>query len=169
MITEFFPKLLRNILKSNVSPSMLYNLYIHSGAHWNYSEESQVNTLKSNNNYESLDASMLYKLFRTFRCVNNPTQGWGHEPTNNDLSISDDIERIRILRNRSAHRCDTRIDQTEFENQFLQFHDITRRISSDHENELIAIETDSLDPNRQIELERALNELEDIKGMYTIC
>lgn len=148
---------------------MLYNLCMKPGVHWNYSEKSQVNTLKSSNNYESLDASMLYKLFRTFTCVDEPTQGWGKLPANYDISISDDIERIRILRNKSAHRCDTRIDQTEFENQFLQFHDITRRISIDHENELTAIETDSLDHKRQIELEKALHELEDIKGMYTIC
>ncbi|XP_076109021.1 uncharacterized protein LOC143077017 [Mytilus galloprovincialis] len=166
VITEFFPKLLRNILQSKVSPSMLYNLCIKPGVHWNYSEKSQVNTLKSSNNYESLDASMLYKLFRTFTCVDEPTQGWGKLPTNYDLSISDDIERIRILRNKSAHRCDTRIDQTEFENQFLQFHDITRRISIDHENELTAIETDSLDHKRQIELEKALHELEDIKERF---
>lgn len=138
------------------------------GRYWNKSQKLQINTLQSNLNFESLDASMIYQLFRTFSLVPNPTQGWGKKPTKNDKCIADDIERIHHLRNECAHRCDTCIDQATFDKFFVQFREITLRIASDYEHELTAIFRDSLDPNRQKDLEEVHQKLEDIKGIFII-
>lgn len=140
-----------------------------SGYKWDKSQQLQIQTLLSGQNYESLDASMLYQIFRRFNFVPAPTSGWGREPTNTDLTIGDDIERIRILRNKTAHRCDTCIDQTDFDDYFLQFREITHRIAVGYEHELTAIQECSLDPERQNELEKALKQLENIKGVKTFC
>lgn len=138
------------------------------GCKWDKSQILQIQKLQLSLSYESLDASMLYQLFRRFNFVTPPTQGWGIEPANCDIEMADDIERIRLLRNKTAHRCDTCIDQTEFDNYFVQFLKITQRIAPNHEHELTAIAEDSLDPQRQIQLIEALHELEDIKGIYNI-
>lgn len=135
---------------------------------WDKSQQLQIQKLHLSLSYESLDASMLYQLFRRFSIVTPPTHGWGGEPANCDFEIADDIERIRLFRNKTAHRCDTCIDQTEFDNYFAQFRGITQRIAPEYEHELIAIADDSLDPTRQKQLIQALQELEDIKGICNI-
>lgn len=168
MITEFFPKILRNLIPPGITPSIVHTLCNIPSCKWDKSQSFQIQQLKLRQSYESLDASMLYQLFRRFSFVAAPTQGWGKDPTNCDFEIADDIERIRHLRNKSAHRCDTCIDQTEFDNYFLQFHEITHRVAVSYEHELTAIAEGSLDPNRQIALMEALQELEDMKGIYTI-
>lgn len=142
----------------------MYSLCINSQKYWTLSEKSQINTLNVSDSYKSLDISLLYKLVKMFPCVPNPTQGWGQKPTKNDLSISDDIERIRILRNNAAHRSNTRVDQDDFNDFFLQFHEIARRSSMDVDHKLTELETTSLDPQKQIDKEKALIELEDVKG-----
>lgn len=140
----------------------------NSRRYWNESQKLQIKTLQSSLNFKSLDASMLYQLFRKYSFVPDPTQGWGKVPTESDKCTADDIERIHHLRNECAHRCDTCIDQATFDNYFVLFHKITQRIASDYEHELSAIYRDSLDPKRQKELEEALQKLEDIKGIFII-
>ncbi|XP_052103379.1 uncharacterized protein LOC127736829 [Mytilus californianus] len=166
VINEFFPKILQNLIPSFYSPLHLYNMCTQHGRNWDKSQTLQINKLQSNFGYTSLDASLLYQLFRTFSFVPNPTQGWGQIPAKRDTNIADDIEQIRLLRNECAHRCDTCIDPTVFDNYFLQFREITHRIAADYEHELTAIARESLDSKRQIDLEIALQELVDIKEQF---
>lgn len=49
--------------------------------------------------YKSFDVTLLYKLIRHLCPSLEPTNKWGNKPTRTDLSIGDDIERIRELRN----------------------------------------------------------------------
>lgn len=49
--------------------------------------------------YNSFDVTLLYKLIRHLCPSLEPTNKWGNKPTRTDLSIGDDIERIRELRN----------------------------------------------------------------------
>lgn len=168
VITEFFPKILRNIIPSSITPSTLHTWCTLPGCNWDKSQKLQIQQLKLSRSYESLDTSMLYQLFKRFSFVTAPTQGWGRDPQNCDFEIADDIERIRLLRNKSAHRYDTCIDQTEFDNYFLQFREITQRVAVSYEHELTAIAEGSLDPNTQIALMEALQKLEDNKGINTI-
>lgn len=136
---------------------------------WDKPQKVQIQKLQSSLSYESLDTSMLYQLFKRFQfVVKDPTRGWGKEPFKCDIRIADDIERIRLFRNKTAHRCNTCIDQTDFDNYFVQFREITQRIAADYEHELTAIADDSLDPKRQTQLTESLQELEDIKGIYNI-
>ncbi|CAG2189679.1 unnamed protein product [Mytilus edulis] len=163
-----FPKILRNSIPTNITPKLICTLCENSKCSLNASEKLQITTLKTSYSYDSCDASFLYKLIRNSNCLQPPTQGWGKIPTKKDTSLSDDIERIHMLRNKLAHRHNTRVDQNEFETYFMEFHKITQRISEDYEKELTSIETSSLDPNRQNDLTKALMALEDVKGEETI-
>ncbi|XP_062587785.1 uncharacterized protein LOC134249449, partial [Saccostrea cucullata] len=51
----------------------------------------------------SMDVSIMYKLLRNFSDITPPGNGWGKEPKIVDIAESDDIERIRLYRNKYSH------------------------------------------------------------------
>ncbi|XP_062618770.1 uncharacterized protein LOC134280377 isoform X2 [Saccostrea cucullata] len=51
----------------------------------------------------SMDISIMYKLLRNFSDIAPPGNGWGKEPKKVDITESDDIERIRLYRNKYSH------------------------------------------------------------------
>ena len=61
------------------------------------------------------DFTLLYKLIRNLlTAIPAPTCGWGKQPLPGDLNETDDIERIRHLRNNLAHNSDFKICDTDF-------------------------------------------------------
>ncbi|XP_062570675.1 uncharacterized protein LOC134232705 [Saccostrea cucullata] len=51
----------------------------------------------------SMDVTIMYKLLRNFSDIDPPGNGWGKEPKVDHIAESDDIERIRLYRNKSSH------------------------------------------------------------------
>ncbi|XP_061193744.1 uncharacterized protein LOC133201974 [Saccostrea echinata] len=51
----------------------------------------------------SMDVTIMYKLLRNFSDIGPPGNGWGKEPKIVDIKEGDDIERIRLYRNRYSH------------------------------------------------------------------
>ncbi|XP_062588459.1 uncharacterized protein LOC134250130 [Saccostrea cucullata] len=51
----------------------------------------------------SLDVTIMYKLLRNFSDIAPPGNEWGKEPRIVDITESDDIERIRLYRNKYCH------------------------------------------------------------------
>lgn len=67
-------------------------------------------------NYKDFDVTLLYKLIRHLCPSLEPTNKWGNKPTRKDLSVGDDIERIRELRNACfAHTESAEISNDDFE------------------------------------------------------
>lgn len=67
-------------------------------------------------NYKDFDVTLLYKLIRNLCPSLEPTNKWGNKPTRKDLSVGDDIERIRELRNACfAHTESAEISNDDFE------------------------------------------------------
>lgn len=65
--------------------------------------------------YSTFDITLLYKLIRYLCPSLEPPNKWGTKPTVNDVSIGDDIERIRELRNkRFAHPKCGKISDDDF-------------------------------------------------------
>ena len=61
------------------------------------------------------DFTLLYKLIRNLlTAIPAPTCGWGNRPLPGHLNETDDIERIRYLRNELAHNSDFEICDTDF-------------------------------------------------------
>ncbi|XP_062590375.1 uncharacterized protein LOC134251988 [Saccostrea cucullata] len=51
----------------------------------------------------SMDVTIMYKLLRNISGIAPPGNGWGKEPKILDITESDDIERIRLYRNKYSH------------------------------------------------------------------
>ena len=61
------------------------------------------------------DFTLLYTLIRNLLAtIPAPTCGWGNQPLPGHLNETDDIERIRHLRNNLAHNSDFEICDTDF-------------------------------------------------------
>ena len=54
-------------------------------------------------NYDDMDISLLYVLLRNICGIHAHTTGWGNTPDSTDRSMSANIERLRIARNRCCH------------------------------------------------------------------
>lgn len=50
--------------------------------------------------YKTFDVTLLYTLIRNLCTGLEPTRGWGKEPGPSDTQIGDDIERLRLFRNK---------------------------------------------------------------------
>lgn len=90
---------------------------------------------------------MLYTLIRNLCSLPCPAQGWGNEPRTKDTQISDDIERLRLLRNNYyAHAQSSVISNAKFEDVWKNLKLFLKRIqpktacSIDYEEQLIHIE-----------------------------
>ena len=54
-------------------------------------------------NYDDMDISLLYILLRNICGIQAHNMGWGNIPDATDISVSANIERIRMARNRCGH------------------------------------------------------------------
>ncbi|CAC5423148.1 unnamed protein product [Mytilus coruscus] len=81
------------------------------------------------NLYNNVDVSLMYKIIRNLNLVPPPTRGWDNQihPMVSEITIGDDIERIRHRRNEIVHRGNTKVDNSELANYFLLFKDIAGR------------------------------------------
>ena len=66
-----------------------------------------------------LDISAMYSMFRSTLSYPAPANGWGKEPGANDISISDDIERIRLSRNKICHANSSEMTTEDFNESVL--------------------------------------------------
>nr|XP_022305937.1 uncharacterized protein LOC111112614 isoform X5 [Crassostrea virginica] len=54
-------------------------------------------------NYDDMDISLLYILLRNVCGIQAHNKGWGNTPDSADISVSANIERLRLARNRCSH------------------------------------------------------------------
>lgn len=64
--------------------------------------------------YDDMDISLLYILLRNICNIVPHNNGWGSDPDHRDTSLSANIERIRIARNRCVHSSSPSLSKTEF-------------------------------------------------------
>jgi hypothetical protein len=65
-------------------------------------------------NYKDMDISLLYLLLRNVSGIPAHTKGWGNDPDPSDRSISANIERIRLVRNRCVHCSVPNLSNSDF-------------------------------------------------------
>lgn len=82
--------------------------------------------------YSKFDTTLLYALIRNLCTgLQEPAQGWGKPPQDTDTQIGDDIERIRLFRNKNlAHVYSGELNETQFESLWSNLEDIIKRIQS---------------------------------------
>lgn len=94
--------------------------------------------------YSKFDVTLLYTLIRNLCSGLEPTRGWGHEPGPTDTKIGDDVERLRLFRNRNiAHVNSATIPDDKFDDLWRTLKAVLSRLMShsgcrvDYEQELI--------------------------------
>ena len=132
--------------------------------------------------YRNFDITLLYTLLRNL-CSNLrnpatpdlpvPTQGWGKDPLPSHINLSDDIERIRILRNGVfAHLPRAKLSKNEYQRHWGQLKDICHRcthnarlqqFAHDYEQDLKDLESYTLSEKDAKDL---VDVLSDMKGSY---
>lgn len=96
--------------------------------------------------YSNFDVTLLYTLIRNLCSGLEPTRGWGHEPGPTDTKIGDDVERLRLFRNRNiAHVNSATIPDDTFDDLWRTLKAVLSRLKSysgcrvDYELEMIEI------------------------------
>ncbi|XP_062578084.1 uncharacterized protein LOC134239969 [Saccostrea cucullata] len=83
--------------------------------------------------YKEFDISLTYKMIRNIcSTIPKPSKGvWGEEPSGGEVTVGDDIERIRSIRNRlTAHVNSASTPKTEFDDTWSTMSDICQRLET---------------------------------------
>jgi hypothetical protein len=169
LVVDIFSNILGEIMRSNIAPDALYRLLKNKMTHI---EHESVNTL-TNRTYDNIDFITLYNFLRLVPLLDNPTQGWGKQPTNANVTISDDVERLRFARNKIGHSIKADIDLNEMNDYFSNIVNITQRIDTyldklpnqGFTREVLNFQTLYMDSELTQKYYQKLNDIEDIKGL----
>ncbi|XP_061195226.1 uncharacterized protein LOC133203464 [Saccostrea echinata] len=124
----------RDILEMEVLPSDIESKAKASPVYKRLRPEQEHLLLDAKHlGYKNFDISLTYTLIRNISSkIPKPTKGkWGEEPAAGEVTVGDDIERIRLIRNSlTAHVSSASIPQTEFDDTWLTMSDICRRLET---------------------------------------
>ena len=141
----------------------------------NHDERKSLETL-TNETYDDIDFTLLYRLMRSLSIIDEPKQGWAKPPKDTDVTISDDVERLRFIRNEMVHHVNADIDLTKMINYFSNIVCITQRIDTNlckppdqgFTTQVRNVQYCSMDPEMEQKYYQALKDIEDIKGSKLI-
>ena len=178
VVVDIFQNIFREIMYRNIAPGVLSiqiknqqknNLSVFN--RMTHEERISLSTL-TNGTYDCIDFNLLYKLMISFPLLVDPTQGWGKQPTIADVTISDDVERLRIVRNKLIHRIKADIDLIDMNHYFSNILNITQRIDTylskqqdqGFTREVLNFQTHSMDCDMEQKYYQALKDIEDMEG-----
>ncbi|XP_062618219.1 uncharacterized protein LOC134279820 [Saccostrea cucullata] len=173
--------LLREILRANISPSDLSKTVkiwiddLKKKKIKNPLNKQQIAlifplpTKQYGGDYSDFDISFLYILLRNVCKISPHNKGWGEEPDPTDNSVSANIERIRLTRNKYyGHAADFSLSESNFIREWQSIYNITVELErclgslTLYQNAVNDIKTCSMDPEieaRYIEKLLLLDEL----------
>lgn len=140
VIIEELTSILQDLLHREIRPCQILNK-VKQNIFKNLRPEQIV--LISNakvNGYKEFDISLLYTLLRN-HCPNiqHPTQNWGtsNMPAQSETTEGDDIERIRLIRNKLfGHISSPTISETDFKETWCLISEICKRMDNKIPNTL---------------------------------
>ncbi|XP_048768979.1 uncharacterized protein LOC125675389 [Ostrea edulis] len=97
---------LRDLLSKKIPPKDIFQRVSNGTKKQKENVKNQMPLIEAAANeedYSSLDITLLYSLLRNFTDVSEPTDGWRNEPKDGFIRLGDDIERIRHMRNNCVH------------------------------------------------------------------
>ncbi|XP_063420340.1 uncharacterized protein LOC134705551 [Mytilus trossulus] len=133
---ELLPEVLRELLLFLESPAMLFK---DCQANKNLADrrilrpvEWQRITNVATDGYSKFDIQLSYKIIRNLNLVPCPTRDWDHpnDPMVHELTIGDDIERIRRLRNEILHKGETKVTDKDLAEYFSIFKGLAKRLEN---------------------------------------
>lgn len=69
---------------------------------------------------KELDISLMCAMIRNLDYITKPKQGWGKKPKKNDITMADDVERIRRYRNSLCHDTSMEMETDVFNSRALE-------------------------------------------------
>lgn len=164
---DLITPVLRNILDSRIKPVNLYGKIKPCLKNLNLRKEQQAICFippPGVPDYNKFDVTLLYTLIRNLGNLPCPAQGWGNPkwPKATDIQISDDIERLRLFRNKYyAHAESAKISDNTFKDIWGNLRSAISRIqivyNVDYEDELIRIEKSKYTLSDWVECMNVLN------------
>ncbi|XP_062569654.1 uncharacterized protein LOC134231661, partial [Saccostrea cucullata] len=118
--------------------------------------------------YSDMDISLLYTLLRNVTNLPAHSQGWGNDPDPTDRSVSANMERIRLLRNKHyGHAVVIGIPDADFQTEFMNIRKIAEDVDiyfgvSKHQKSVDFIKTDNMDPEQEMKWIKQLAILESL-------
>jgi hypothetical protein len=109
-----------------------------------------------------MDISLLYILLRNITSIPPHNNGWGFDPDPNDRSLSANIERVRIIRNRCGHSTDPSMPHSEFHTIWSTVKSTMMDLDnflingSQYEKAVDSLRVESMDPGRDDHYEEEL-------------
>nr|XP_022305922.1 uncharacterized protein LOC111112612 isoform X4 [Crassostrea virginica] len=99
---------LRDLLRLYIPPASFLAVIQRKRSQLNRLNEPQRKLILPNSgvyygNYDDMDISLLYILLRNVCGIQAHNKGWGNTPDSADRSVSANIERLRLARNRCSH------------------------------------------------------------------
>lgn len=177
---ELLPDILKELVSVKQSYSTLRSVCL--GLRCLKPMEWHIINNAASDGFENFDVNLLYKLCRNLKLVPAPTKGWSYpcDPMAHELTIGDDVERIRRMRNTILHRGNTNVTEIELRQMFQEFKEMARRVetylakpSGELVNKFKELEKRSMDPKAEEQFTQTIEILarretdisEDIKQM----
>ncbi|XP_061176257.1 uncharacterized protein LOC133185183 [Saccostrea echinata] len=105
-ISQVLTLTLRDLLKTKIPPRHIFETVNRGSKKQKDNVRQQFELIQkaaNDNDYCSLDITLLYCLLQNFTDIPEPTNGWGREPRAGFIRVGDNIERVRFIRNNSYH------------------------------------------------------------------
>lgn len=158
------------LLTKEATPSALLHSVKTFIANYPKNRQCPVNKeqekLVSGGNYSKFDITLLYTLLRNVSTIPPHSNNWGNDPNPRDRSVSANIERIRLIRNRYGHSSDMSISDIEFNEKcqdiFTVIQELESYLGADtiYQDAVAYIKTCSMDPEQEA---KYINQLHDFK------
>lgn len=107
-----------------------------------------------NGNYSDLDITLLYFLLRNISKIPPHTKRWGTDPDPSDRSVSANIERICLIRNKYGHCPDISLSNTDFNKKIVEISSIIQDFenylgtSTIYQDAVVKIKNNCMDPEQ---------------------
>lgn len=115
--------------------------------------------------YSKFDISLLYFLLRNLCSIPPHKRQWGNDPLPSDMSVSANIESIRLIRNEYGHNSEFSISVNYFNDIWQEMFDIVKNLerhvgtSTDYQDAVIDLRTCPMDPEQSRKDVDQLNEM----------
>uniref|UniRef100_A0A8W8NWI5 DZIP3-like HEPN domain-containing protein n=1 Tax=Magallana gigas TaxID=29159 RepID=A0A8W8NWI5_MAGGI len=125
-----------------------------------------------NGNYSDFDITLLFFLLRNISNISPHAKQWGNEPILSDRSVSANIERIRLIRNKYGHCTEISISDTDFNKKVLEISSVIQDLekylgtSTVYQDAVVEIGNCCMDPEQETKYIKELLDLnKQIKGI----
>nr|XP_022316877.1 uncharacterized protein LOC111120456 [Crassostrea virginica] len=160
IIIDELTQILRDLLYNEIPPTRIFQKVIKVNHLTRTLPKDQIAVLSNANTrgYTDFDITLLYTLLRNVcQTITPPSQNWGVStmPSPNEVTVGDDVERIRLIRNKFfAHISEAAISETEFKDQWSIISGICTRMQTRLRNDYVGRLQDAEDRSIDTDIEK---------------